>query len=116
MKYQELNELNERLLIKLGWTKDDDNFWIRPDGKTYYNYDSRSTMPLLTSSIEDCFLWLMPELRKRGCQSIKFQYNKRNVSCTLVLPGYTGVCCSTDELSSLCKMADIILGGKDETI
>lgn len=111
MTPQEVRELNESLLKKIGFEchgsmgdREQRVFtWIDPNGYPI-------TGPIdLVHNIAACFKWLVPELRKRRCEVVSFYYNLKNIDCDLSPAGSS---CATIEASAdtesmaLCLAAD----------
>lgn len=112
-------ELNERLLKKIGFTaterRDGVCLWTEPNGKYWSllsNADGSGNIPDLPNDLAACFKWLVPELRKRGCEVVSFYYNLKNIDCDLSPAGSS---CATIEASAetesmaLCLAADKFL-------
>lgn len=105
MTPQEVKELNERLLKKIGFKRLSDGYVL-----WYYNdkfYGRKA--PNLPNDIAACFKWLVPELGKRRCEVVSFYYNRKNIDCDLSPAGSS---CATIEASAdtesmaLCLAAD----------
>lgn len=104
-------ELNERLLRKLGFTDvvlADVRLWSHPQEKCYCWRDENLR---LTDNIANCFKWIIPELRKHGCEVVSFYYAKNGINCDLAPDrnGLTIESSANTEAMALCLAADKFL-------
>lgn len=113
-------ELNESLLKKIGFKhaayrtdvvgKAIDDCWLEPGYETQVSGHWSFNGPDLVSDIGACFKWIVPELRKKGTDSIEFIYTDRDVSALITPLSSIPVWASADtESKALCLAADKFL-------
>lgn len=112
MTPQEAKELNERMLKKIGFTfcvLDGVRLWSEPNEKCYCWRDDKFD---LLHDLNACVKWLVPVLRKQGCEVVSFFYNLKNIDCDLTPANHataTIEASADTESMALCLAADKFL-------